>query len=277
MEWLRKCAYLLLIASVSAVAISDEVKSVSKVITADNISWGHLNPLRGDKSPGAAELWGDRTSNVATGMLVKFNKGFSSPPHIHNISYRAIVINGLMHNDDPTAKEMWMPTGSFWTQPAGEVHITAAQGQENLIYLEIDTGPYLVNSSKASFNNGESPINLHLSNMVWLNSDNLSLVKDASGVEVSSLWGSPKHGELGGSLLKFPKGFSGNLNVDADEFRAVIINGNAKYQSVDEPDVTELNAGSYFYSAGFFEHKLVLPQETLFYIRTNGSFGIATN
>ena len=36
-----------------------------------------------------------------------------------------------------------MPAGSFWTQPAGEVHITSARGQETIAYVEIDEGPYL--------------------------------------------------------------------------------------------------------------------------------------
>lgn len=36
-----------------------------------------------------------------------------------------------------------MPLGSFWTQPSGEVHITAAKGEENIAYVEIDSGPDL--------------------------------------------------------------------------------------------------------------------------------------
>ena len=59
--------------------------------------------------------------------------GFSSPPHIHNVTYRAMVIKGLVHNDDPEAENMWMPPGSFWTQPAGEAHITSAKGEENIL------------------------------------------------------------------------------------------------------------------------------------------------
>ncbi|WP_346992732.1 DUF4437 domain-containing protein [Alteromonas gracilis] len=49
-------------------------------------------------------------------MLVRFKEGFSSPPHIHNITYRGIVIDGEMHNSDPDAKAMWMPVNSYWTQ-----------------------------------------------------------------------------------------------------------------------------------------------------------------
>ena len=121
-------------------------------------------------------------------MLVKFQKGFSSPPHIHNITYRGIVIDGLMHNDDPSAEKMWLPSGSFWTQPAGESHITAANGDDNLIYLEIDSGPYLVKPVEQAFDNGERPINMTENNLFWLN------VKDATWLEagnaqISYLWG----------------------------------------------------------------------------------------
>lgn len=95
---------------------------------------------------------------MATGMLVKFKKGFSSPPHIHNITYRAIVIEGKLHNDDPSAEAMWMPAGSYWQQPAGE-------GQQNMAYLEINHGPYLVKPTDKAFDNGERPINIDVTNM----------------------------------------------------------------------------------------------------------------
>ncbi len=84
---------------------TDSIKSINEVVTADNVEWGWLNPLRGDKSPAAGKLWGDRTKNEPAGFLVKFNKGFSSPPHIHNITYRGVVIKGLLHNDDEQAEK----------------------------------------------------------------------------------------------------------------------------------------------------------------------------
>ena len=278
MKRLKLVSYLLLLnsASVSASASANDRDDihVSKVVLADDIQWGYLNPLRGNKSPGAAELWGDRTKDESTGMLVKFNKGFSSPPHIHNISYRGIVIDGLMHNDDPMAERMWMPQGSFWTQPAGENHITAASGISNLIYLEIDRGPYLVKPSDEAFNNGESPINLHKSNMVWLNSEDVMSIKGKNGSEISPLWGSNVYGELGGTLIKLPTGFSGVLAVNAEEFRAVIIKGNITYESIENKPVASLAAGSYFDSKGQFVHKITTQEETLIYIRTNGAFSI---
>ena len=172
-----------------------------KVISTSDIQWGLLNPLRGEKSPRAADLWGDRTKGVATGMLVKFNKGFSSPPHIHNITYRGVVIKGLMHNDDPDAATTWMPSGSFWTQPAGEEHVTAANGEENLIYLEIDSGPYLVKPSKEAFDNGERPINIDQGNLVWLSESDSSWV-NGGDAQISHLWGDTAG--KNGTFVKLP-------------------------------------------------------------------------
>lgn len=108
-----------------------------------DIEWSPLNPARGDNSPLAGNIWGDRTKEGATGFLVQFKKGFSSPPHIHNVTYRGIVLSGEVHNDDPEAANMWMPAGSYWTQPAGEAHITSAAGDFNMAYIEIQNGPYL--------------------------------------------------------------------------------------------------------------------------------------
>ncbi|NND00731.1 MAG: DUF4437 domain-containing protein, partial [Gammaproteobacteria bacterium] len=116
----------------------------SKVISFSDVKWEPLNPARGDQSPKAGTLWGDRKAAVPTGFLADFADGFSSPPHIHNATYRAVVISGSVHNDDPSATPMWMPAGSFWTQPKGESHITAAKGARNIALVEIDQGPYLV-------------------------------------------------------------------------------------------------------------------------------------
>ncbi len=241
----------------------------ANLVSAKDIKWGYLNPLRGDKSPGATDLWGDRTQDIATGMLVRFNKGFSSPPHIHNISYRGIVIEGSMHNDDPTAAQMWMPKGSFWTQPAGEDHITAADGQNNLIYLEIDSGPYLVKPSVEHFDNGQSPINLHRDNMVWQKLDNIGTPINS---EITHLWGSTKLGEIGGSLVRLPNGFNGALSSKANEFKVVVISGELSYQQVKSDNTARLSAGSYFDSSGQYQHLMSAKKGTVIYLRTDGEY-----
>ncbi len=249
-----------------------------EIVAVEDVQWGYLNPLRGDKSPGAAELWGDRSKDAATGMLVRFKPGFASPPHIHNITYRGVVIEGLLHNDDPEAAKLWMPTGSFWTQPAGDNHITAANGDTNLIFLEIESGPYLVKPSKEAFDNGERAVNLHASNLVWLGADALTAV-NASGVEVASLWGQSGSGEPCGALVRLPAGFSGSIAADAGEFRLVVIDGQLLFNPVDKQEQRSLLPGSYVgfaESAGAVTHTLSIAadEETLVYIRTEGRYTI---
>ncbi len=248
----------------------------SKVVSANEIEWGYLNPLRGDKSPAAADLWGDRTEDTATGMLVKFKKGFASPPHIHNISYRGIVIQGQMHNADPNAESMWLPQGSYWTQPAGANHITAANGEDNLIYLEIDSGPYLVKPTAGQFDNGERPINVHESNLVWLDSSESTLISDER-LAVAYLWQHSGEQHESGLMLKLPAGYSGQLMNNDAELKAVVIQGDIAYQSKEHKSTISLAAGSYFTSQAGFENHLTAMAQSIVYVRTQGSFKIVAN
>ena len=189
----------------SSVKLSSDIQ----VLPAEQVNWEKLNPARGDKSPQAATLWCDRKGEVETGFLVKFVDGFSSPPHIHNVTYRGIVISGLIHNDDPKAANMWMPTGSYWTQPAGEVHITSAKGKENIAFIEIDKGPYLVKPRNKKFDNGERPYNIHASNVIWKNKRKFSKV---------AVW-KKADGTVSGRLYKFDR------KAKAKGSRAIVIQG----------------------------------------------------
>ena len=248
----------------------------SEVVLTSEVKWTPLNPLRGDKSPKAGTLWGDpdRKFPVATGFLVQFADGFSSPPHIHNITYRGVVISGLVHNDDPNAAKMWMPTGSFWTQPAGEVHITAAKGPTNVAYIEIDKGPYLVLPPKEAFDRRERPINVDASNIVWV--DPPGAPASANGPKVAFLWGKPQDGQLNGTLVKLPAGFTGKIKSHGSTFRAVVIKGQPQYQVPGETDVKTLEPGSYFGSKGESVHQISSKagEESIIYVRTDGKFNV---
>lgn len=264
-----------LFATLCAAQVFADSAPISSVTTADEVEWGYLNPLRGDKSPGAADLWGDRTKNTATGMLVRFKKGFSSPPHIHNISYRGVVIAGKMHNDDPSAEFMWLPTGSFWTQPAGENHITAANGETNLIYLEIDSGPYLVKPSAQHFDNGEHPINQHIDNMVW-EKPNDSTWLNKGGAQLTHLWGNNIGEDTAGTLVKIPAGYSGELQGGAGTLRFVVISGSVQYSSKETPEAKTLKPASYVASNAPFVHNITADADTLIYVRADRKFKVLT-
>jgi mannose-6-phosphate isomerase-like protein (cupin superfamily) len=231
-------------------AANGELEPTIHVTSVSNLKWEKLNPARGDKSPQAATLWGNRQGMAPTGFLVKFVDGFSSPPHIHNVSYRGIVISGQVHNDDPSAEKMWMPPGSYWTQPAGEPHITSAKGELNIAFIEIDNGPYLVKPKDKAFDNGERPFNIHRSNIIWRIDDDIRYVP---------LWKSEKD-QVTGTLMEVEKtasiqSKSGKLVVIVGEVS--FINGKSGDSGVfegDPNDNTEDNVGQALAPGSFAEY-----------------------
>ena len=263
-------------------ASEPEAEPTSWIVLTSDVEWDHLNPARGDKSPKAGTLWGDRNGSVSTGFLLKPVDGFESPPHIHNVAYRGVVIRGLIHNDDPNAEKMWLPAGSFWTQPAGEVHITAARGSNTLAYIEIEKGPYLVLPVEEAFDSGERPVNVDESNIVWLDASNIIWIDQigtpasADGPKVAFLWGNPQKDQLNGSLVKLPAGFTGKIRSHGSTFRAVVIQGHPQYHAPGEADVKSLEPGSYFGTKGKSVHQVSCEagEECIIYVRMEGKFDV---
>ncbi|MEM1253349.1 MAG: DUF4437 domain-containing protein [Cyanobacteria bacterium P01_H01_bin.21] len=269
-------------ASSQTIGPSPKVDQTAQVVLASEVEWGPLNPVRGDQSPRAGTLWGDRADTGPSGFLVQFVDGFSSPPHIHNVTYRGVVINGLIHNDDPGAENMWLPEGSFWTQPAGEVHITSADAKNNMAYIEIEDGPYLVLPSKEAFDNGERPVNVDESNLVWLDSSNIVWL-DQNGAppvadrpEIAFLWGTPQDGQLNGTFIKLPDKFTGEIHSHGSTFRAVVIQGQLNHLLSSETDAKTLQPGSYFGSEEETVHQVSCKtgEECIIYVRTEGEFDV---
>lgn len=285
-EMLRNTRYLLLIIGLLSACTNPQKEKESlaqeilnptnKVILSKEIVWEKLNPARGDQSPQAGTIWGDRKGTEATGFLAKFVDGFSSPPHIHNVTYRAVVIKGLLHNDDPKAENMWMKPASFWTQPVGESHITSAKGSENIALVEIDKGPYLVKPTKEAFDNGERPINIDASNVVWLNSDKTNWLNSKSKAEISFLIESKENAGLRSLFVKLPAGYNGEIETDATVLHAVVIQGDLNYTLPQNNEVKLLDAGSYFSSTEKDLHSVEnkTEKESILYIRTNGKLKV---
>ncbi len=248
------------------------------VVLSSDIKWEQLNPLRGDKSPKAGTLWGDRTGPGPAGFLLKPVDGFRSPPHIHNVAYRGVVISGLLHNDDPNATDMWMPAGSFWTQPAGEVHITAAKGSNSIAYIEVEDGFGVLPAAKA-FDDGERPVNVDRSNIVWLDASNVAWIApsaasaDGDGPQIAFLWGKPRDRQLNGTLIKLPAGYSGMIRSQGGSLRAVVIQGRAKHR---DAAAKALDPGSYFGSKGKSEHRVSCEAgvDCILYARSEGMYDI---
>nr|WP_236619147.1 DUF4437 domain-containing protein [Acaryochloris sp. CCMEE 5410] len=264
---------------VSSQSLAPKPKATAEILLMSDVQWGPLNPARGDKSPKAGQLWGDRTGSGPSGFLVEFVDGFSSPPHIHNVTYKGMVIQGLLHNDDPDANKMWLPAGSFWTQPAGEVHVTAADDSNNLAYIEIEEGPYLVRPPEAAFDNGERPVNVDKSNLVWLNASNITWVDQPEmpdGAKVAFLWGTPQEDQLNGTLIKLPTGFTGEIQSHSSTFRAVVIQGQP---SLHSGQTNILEPGSYFGSERETVHKVSCEakEECVIYVRAQGKYNVVSS
>jgi hypothetical protein len=113
----------------------------------------------------------------------------------------------------------------------GDAHITAAKGSNNLAYIEIEKGPYLVLPSEKAFDDGERPVNLGESNIVWLDASNTTWIDNtgmptyADGPKIVFLWGNPQNDELSRTLVKLPTRFTGIIRSYGSTFHAVVIQG----------------------------------------------------
>ena len=250
----------------------------NELVKRSDVEFIPLNPARGELGPKAGKLWGDIRADVPSGVLVKFVDGFESPPHIHNITYRAVVISGAVHNDDPAAAKMWMESGSFWTQPPGENHITSANGENSMIFLEILSGPYLVKPADEAFDSGERPINVAARNIMWLQAEDAEWV-DGEGPEMAYLWGSVEDDEKNGTFVKLPSGYGGELSTSAPLMRVVTIQGQASIQLSGESETHSLAPGSYFASQGEAAHQLSCDsdEECILYLHTEGKYQLGAS
>jgi hypothetical protein len=74
-----------------------------------------------------------------------FGKDFITPEHIHSYSYQAVVIQGTMinpeANEDPN-KAKRMGPGSYWYQPANQVHTTGCVSEEPCIFYMYQPVPF---------------------------------------------------------------------------------------------------------------------------------------
>ncbi|MEM1049075.1 MAG: DUF4437 domain-containing protein [Pseudomonadota bacterium] len=255
-----------------------------EVVSREDVEFIPLNPARGDASPKAGVLWGDIREDVPSGALITFADGFASPPHIHNITYRAVVIDGVVHNDDPSAELMWMKPGSFWTQPAGAPHITAVGPGGGTAFLEILSGPYLVEPTRNAFDRGEQPVNLDPGNIVWIGSSDLTWIDHgddpgSKGLELAFLWGTPEDGVLNGTFAKLPEGFSGDLKSNGVELKAVVIRGRLTHDAESLSPTKTLEPGSYFGSTGDVDHgvRCAVGAECILYVRAKGKYRLVAN
>ena len=112
------------------------------VITAENIEWGLLNPLRGDASPRAAALWG--TSDTAHGSLLKLPASFRGI--LYNTgTVKAVVVSGNMQLDNNVTVVNLTPSSFFAAGSPADLVISASE--ETVLYIHA-TGRYQVHTTE---------------------------------------------------------------------------------------------------------------------------------
>lgn len=242
-----------------------------KVVLLSEVEWEQLNPARGENSPKAATLWGDRTGPGPSGFLLRPVDGFKSPPHIHTANYHGVVIKGSIHNADPEADEVYLPPGSFWTQPGSGVHITAAKGSA-LAYIEVEDTFDVLPAKDASANLVE-PVVIQASDIDWTDQPGLEVPSDQA--KVVELWSDPDNDRLSGALLKLS---AGSTRIPMDDngttLHAVVIQGKPKLEMHNETNGKTLEPGSYFGSEGDSPHEIscVGDEDCIIYIRREFKF-----
>ncbi|WP_256451672.1 DUF4437 domain-containing protein [Lutibacter sp. A64] len=143
-----------------------------------------------------------------------------------------------------------------------------------MAFLDIQEGPYLVKPTSEAFDNGERPINVDKTNMVWLNANDIEWVATKSNVATAFLWGSHEKNQLRATLLKLPAGFNGKIKNLNPNFRTVVISGSIIHQFSKKEAKNKLAPGSYF---GVKQNKtstISAAKETIIYIRSNGKFKV---
>ncbi len=244
-----------------------------EIIAPNEVGYIPLNPARGDAAPQAGVLWGDIRSDTASGTLLRFADGFSSPPHIHNITYRAVVIEGQLHNAAPDAAMNWMGAGSFWIQGAGEDHITAAKpGSSALAFLEIETGPYLVEPSSEAFRPPDASINLKSSDIEWSSiADEKWITPNSAGtaVEFADLWGDASPEASRGRFIRLADDASVQLSFAASDLRAVIVKGTIEQQVPGVSNPASIGPGGFFRTNAAIDNLVTCQtEECVLYLRT---------
>ncbi len=130
----------------------------------------------------------------------------------------------------------------------------------------------MLNLLRKHFDNGERPINVDASNMVWLNSKTANWIAPESNAELGFLW---EDSDSKGLFVKLPKTFNGTIEADGTVLHSVVIQGLLKYTLPQDQETKTLDVGSYFGATSEAIHTMSsVDHEVILYIRTNGSIKI---
>jgi hypothetical protein len=73
------------------------------------------------------------------GTFMKFSPGFVSHVHTHTYDYYAVVIQGIMANNNPGGALIKLGPGSYWYQKGLEPHITSCISKEECVAFVVQS------------------------------------------------------------------------------------------------------------------------------------------
>ena len=84
------------------------------------------------------------------GTFIRMPAGFVSHVHIHTGDYWGVVISGVAANGRPGSADVPLPTGSYWFQKGGEIHVTKCLSPNECLFFISQGGKfdYVVEASR---------------------------------------------------------------------------------------------------------------------------------
>ena len=117
-------------------------KAMGIILPARELKWA-------PEAPGLPQqmvtLWGDRKKGEAA-VLIKVPAGWEAGLHAHTADYHAVLVAGTwIHTVEGTDAGQELPPGSYWMQPAKEMHDDRCkEGAECIVLVHTDEKTELI-------------------------------------------------------------------------------------------------------------------------------------
>jgi len=199
-----------------------------------------------------ARLWGDRGSGAA-GVLVKVPGGWRSGARAYTSVQHVVLISGrwthAIGGHGAAGNEVLLP-GSYWLEPAGEVHEDRCeQGSECIVLVYAPDrvaaiAPVPGGQPAANTRQVGVPVVLPASELKWV-----SQSPDVP-LRLAALWSRRDEGHFG-ELVRMPSGFDSGRHAHTGNYYGVLVSGT--WVHVEENGAgadQELGPGSYVMQPG---------------------------
>ncbi len=101
-----------------------------------------FSPVFPDQPDGAAWSFMFGSEKTPSAFFIRVPPGFTSPKHRHTSAYFGVVLEGLVKNGPDVELAPELPAGSYWSQKAGEEHVTACLAKTPCLSFIVYEGPF---------------------------------------------------------------------------------------------------------------------------------------